>query len=115
MIKLRLEKYCPYHHGEIDELISILLALTLRFEGNKDKSKLQDVILVLDSVLKEVSSINQNTLISIIVTLRSILKNSLFSDNYCIWLWQCAQNMSYPDFYQAWHSSCSTDTKLLTE
>jgi hypothetical protein len=27
----------------------------------------------------------------------------------------CAQNMSYPDFYRAWHISPSSDTKLLKE
>jgi hypothetical protein len=28
---------------------------------------------------------------------------------------RCAQNMSYPDFYRAWHSSPSSDTQLLRE
>lgn len=27
-------------------------------------------------------------------------------------LWHCAYNMSYPDFYQAWHSSFSPNTEL---
>ena len=30
-------------------------------------------------------------------------------------LWYCAQNMSYPDFYQAWHGSTTTDAELPTE
>ena len=29
--------------------------------------------------------------------------------------WHCAQKMSYPDFYRAWHSPTTTDVELLTE
>ncbi|WP_442946805.1 hypothetical protein [Nostoc sp. WHI] len=35
-----------------------------------------------------------------------VLKDSsAFDYNYYNIFWKCAQNMPYPDFYQAWHQS----------
>jgi energy-coupling factor transporter ATP-binding protein EcfA2 len=47
--------------------------------------------------------------------LASIDANLLQYESYTDIVWHCAQNMSYLDFYRAWHSSYSANTELSTD
>jgi SpoVK/Ycf46/Vps4 family AAA+-type ATPase len=117
-VRLKLEAYSPTTQGEADQLIIGILNLIVRLESSKDKTRLQDLLSVFDAFLKDTegfSSINRSALTSMVVALRG-MKDSSFWGDYSIWLWQCAQNMSYPDFYQAWHNPLPfTDSESLTE
>jgi HEAT repeat protein/energy-coupling factor transporter ATP-binding protein EcfA2 len=61
-----------------------------------------------EQVANNLVNILQNNLFTqTVIDLKNCLTNSqLFRPCYSV-LWHCAQNMSYPEFYQAWHQSTS--------
>jgi len=50
----------------------------------------------------------------VVVTLQNFLSNEVYQNNFDRFyecykaIWNCAQNLSYPDFYQAWHNPPTT-------
>jgi hypothetical protein len=70
----------------------------------------------------KLQEIDRCSLLSIVVKcLKNFLQEKTHEDDYsCHWqsyevLWHCAQKMTYPDFYQAWHSAPSPVQTLETQ
>ena len=70
----------------------------------------------------KLQEIDRCSLLSIVVKcLKNFLQEKAHEDDYsCHWqsyevLWHCAQKMTYPDFYQAWHSAPSPVQTLETQ
>ncbi|CAD0224436.1 conserved hypothetical protein [Planktothrix agardhii] len=63
---------------------------------------------------------NYQQYINVVKVFRPYIKNKNYKENYEIYtdyfriLWHCAQHMSYPKFYQAWHESDTTKEQLET-
>jgi hypothetical protein len=70
----------------------------------------------------KLQEIDRCSLLSVVVKyLKIFLQEKTHEDDYsCHWqsyevLWHCAQKMTYPDFYQAWHSEPSPVQTLETQ
>jgi GTPase SAR1 family protein/Tfp pilus assembly protein PilP len=87
--------------GSID-VIEALIALLLK---HPCEFMYYHVISIFDKIL------NKNSLVSLVVVLKTHLSEPVCqmdcdSYRYCMELMSyCAQNMTYPDFYQAWHQT----------
>ncbi len=100
------------------ELINLSTAralLNLQKSENKEVRKL-----AASSLSSALQNLQEQYLVEVVKDLKIYIKElHLIEDDfeyyqYCYeMLWYCAQNMSYPDFYRAWHSSSSrTDAEL---
>ena len=66
-------------------------------------------------LVRKLQEIDRGSLLSVLVKcLKNFLQEKTHEDDYsCHWqsyevLWHCAQKMTYPDFYQAWHGDPSS-------
>ncbi|MBD1888849.1 NACHT domain-containing protein [Coleofasciculus sp. FACHB-SPT9] len=65
-------------------------------------------------LVRKLQEIDRCSMLSVVVKcLKNFLQGKTDEDDYsCNWqsyevVWHCAQNMTYPDFYQAWHGDSS--------
>jgi hypothetical protein len=70
-------------------------------------------------LVRKLQEIDRCSLLSVLVKcLKNFLQEKTRNDDYsCHWqsyevLWHCAQKMTYPDFYQAWHGEPSSSPAL---
>lgn len=73
-------------------------------------------------LVQKLQEIDRCSLLSVLVKcLKNFLQEKTHEDDYsCNWqsyevLWHCAQKMTYPDFYQAWHGDPSPVQTLETQ
>jgi predicted NACHT family NTPase len=93
------------------------LLLLLEEEENRlePKKKLSEVLFTFNDFLYYQKKYSDECLYKMVVSLKKLLSKR-YSGNYTDYLWRCAQNMSYPEFYRAWNSSSSTtDADFSTE
>ena len=109
--------------GKIDKKLTRIKILGL---GKIDKGNSIQVdtlvkIFTLDFVHDYIEILTHSKMGEVVTYLQgSFLDNNLSDDEYNIesnfenfeLLWYCAQNMTYPDFYHAWHSNNSTIQNL---
>lgn len=86
--------------------------LILEIRNCSDASKLYKIVEEIKRNLKpeaftEIIRILRSNFLSNKSFLSDIDKNLSQYESYADVVWHCAQNMSYPDFYRAWHSSSS--------
>jgi hypothetical protein len=102
------------------ELLNLTTARALL---NLQKSENKEVRqLAASSLSSSLQNLQEQYLVEVVKDLKIyITELNLIEDDfeyyqYCYeMLWYCAQSMSYPDFYRAWHSSSSrTDAELHT-
>jgi HEAT repeat protein len=102
---------------EIINLSTARALLNLQKSENKEVRQL-----AASSLSSSLQNLQEQYLVEVVKNLKIyITELHLIEDDfeyyqYCYeMLWHCAQTMSYPDFYRAWHSSSSpTDPKLHT-
>jgi hypothetical protein len=60
------------------------------------------------------SILQGNQFPKVVTALKHYMTEQVYEDNFFFYsachdvIWRCAQNMSYPEFYQAWHRELST-------
>jgi energy-coupling factor transporter ATP-binding protein EcfA2 len=104
---------------EIEPLTNIskkyLISLLVEFIRNSHYKDFFDM--ASDSLIMVYES---DLLILLVKSLKSCAQLKDNVDIHCYWhsykvIWNCAQNMSYPDFYRAWCSSSSANAELPTD
>jgi len=104
-----------YHLSKIKEAKNILFNKLLELTFAKDSSKKLTII-----CLYLQRMITRENAKKIIHSYRNYLSNQVMIKDYKNsheidnLLWHCAQHMSYPEFYQAWHESDTTKEQLET-
>ena len=102
-----------------NHIVSTLVKIIIKNEKglSSNQQELRDSIIVLKSILRNDYILNSlDTLRFIVTQFKDLVDDMSDFGDYNNFLWCCAQNMSYPDFYRAWHSSSSnTDVGLLTK
>jgi len=76
---------------------------------------MQATIRTLNKIIK--GAIQRELCMLTVMSLKDYLTDSNFDSDFRCWqiyetIWLCVQRMNYPDFYQAWHGSSSTDAEL---
>jgi hypothetical protein len=95
--------------GDI-EVTAELIHLLINDNNYESNSAFAIYDIVVDSLKKIISN---NLFIPVVTVLKESLnklmgKESLIYKRYSEIIWHCAHNMSYPDFYRAWHGKSST-------
>jgi len=102
-----------------NHIVSTLVKIIIKNEKglSSNQQELRDSIIVLKSILRNDYILSSLDTLRLIVTqFKDLVDDMSDFGDYNNFLWCCAQNMSYPDFYRAWHSSSpTTDVGLLTK
>ncbi|MEA5576416.1 HEAT repeat domain-containing protein [Anabaena sp. UHCC 0451] len=80
----------------------------------------EDICMQVVEILGEIIKTENNYLITISALNKHLTKevyknNSDLYKNYSKILWQCAKNLTYPQFYQAWHATNTTTLNQLQQ
>jgi DNA-binding Xre family transcriptional regulator len=102
-------------HKAFNNLISVNALVNLLRTSQNDPLCAQTLLQKLIEVIQDTSSLD--SLKSIVKQMKNFLtheicinENNFYCDCYSI-LWKCAEKMSYPEFYGAWHSSSSVNAE----
>ena len=104
-----LEKIAVGNEGAITALISLLNTTQDEFIRGSVTKSLVNILKTENNYLMTVSALNKH------------LTNEIYENNFDLYkncfkiLWQCAKNLTYPQFYQAWHATDSTTLNQLEQ
>lgn len=93
------------NQAKLPELISIL-------ESAKDRTSCRQIANRINEMLEI-----QEQYIGVVAFLSYNLTNEVYTSNYNLFyycyklLWKCAQNLTYPEFFVAWHQNQATSSK----
>jgi len=70
-----------------------------------------------EQISNYIKKINKSSLLFNVITQikQEIIRKESLHEEFFEILWHCAQNMNYPDFYRALHSSSSSNAELSTD
>ncbi|MDY7051732.1 NACHT domain-containing NTPase, partial [Limnospira fusiformis] len=97
------------NQANLPELISLL-------ESAKDRTSCRQVANRINEMLT-----TQEQYIDVVASLGHNLTNEVYKSNYNLFyycyklIWNCAENLPYPEFYQAWHNPPTTPHPEVTE
>ncbi|WP_413171803.1 HEAT repeat domain-containing protein [Anabaena azotica] len=83
-----------------------ITALIQLLKDTQDESTRRSVAEILGKILK-----TENNYLMTVSALSKYLTNEVYENNFDLYkncykiLWQCAKNLTYPKFYQAWHAT----------